>query len=792
MTAPKFDIEPWGLSTGGLDAAQLAHEESVFGLSNGHVGWRGNLDEGDPRGLAGSYLNGVFEEHPMPYAEDGYGYPDTGQSVINVPNGQLIRLHVSGEPFTVRHGSVEGHVRRLDFRDGTLQRSLTWTAPSGDAVEIRSTRLVSFEHRSIAAVRYSVRAVASPVEVVVESEVRANEPLPTEHGDPRVQDLLARPLVGLAGEAAGASAVVVHRTRESGLTVATAMDHVIVGEAAPDAPCVSVSTRAEGDIARTTIRAALRAGEALEFVKFVGHEWSERASVAALQQQAATGVAAAVRDGWGRIAAAQRRHLDAFWSSADVHVEGEPRLQQAVRFALFQLHQASARLERRSIPGKGLTGSGYEGHTFWDFEAFVLPVLISTSPRAAEQALRWRYATLDHARDRAKLLRLEGAAFAWRTIDGRESSGYWPASTAAFHVNADIAMAVVQYVRATGDTDFERECGVEMLMETARLWLSLGRRDERGAFHIDGVTGPDEYSAVMNDNVYTNLMVQLNLRGAAASARAHADGAGRLGIAAEEISAWEAAADAMHIPFDSARGVHPQAAGYTDLARWDFESTHPEQYLLHDHFPYFDLYRKQVVKQADLVLALFFAHESFTFEEKDRAFAYYEAITVRDSSLSAAAQAVVAAEVGHLDLAYDYLAEVATLDLDDLHGNTEEGLHVAALGGVWLALVCGFGGLRDSSSGFGFAPRLPSRLSRLTFAVRVQGSVVELEIAPTETTYRLREGGAVRFRHFGEEVVLGPDRALRLPTEAQPAVGERPVQPRSRAPRPAERALAEQ
>lgn len=791
MTAPKFDVDPWGLSTGSLDAECLAHEESVFGLSNGHVGWRGNLDEGDPRGLAGSYLNGVFEEHPMPYAEDGYGYPETGQSVINVPNGQIIRLAVNDEPFTVRHGTVEDHVRRLDFRDGTLSRALTWTTPAGDAVEIRSTRLVSFEHRAVAAVRYSVRALTTPVEITIESEVLANEPLPTEHGDPRVKDLLAQPLVGLASTVSGSSATVVHRTRESGLTIATGMEHVIADRSEAGEPSAVVQTHAEGDVARTTIRASLRAGESLDFVKFVGHEWSARTSVAALQEQVATAVSEAVREGWDGMLDAQRRHLDAFWSGADIRIDGEPRLQQAVRFALFQMHQASARLEMRSIPGKGLTGSGYEGHTFWDFEAFVLPVLISTTPRAAEQALRWRHATLGHARDRAKLLHLEGAAFAWRTIDGRESSGYWPASTAAFHINADIAVAVVQYVRATGDVAFERECGVEMLMETARLWLSLGRRDDEGAFHIDGVTGPDEYSAIMNDNVYTNVMVQLNLRGAAAAARAHADVARDLGISDEEISAWETTADAVHIPFDAKRDVHPQAAGFTELARWDFDSTHPEQYLLHDHFPYFDLYRKQVVKQADLVLALLFAHEAFSYEAKDRAFSYYEGITVRDSSLSAAAQAVIAAELGHLDLAYDYLAEVATLDLDDLHGNTEEGLHIAALGGVWMAIVCGFGGLRDGASGPTFSPRLPPRVSRLEFGVRLHGSVIDLDVTPSHTTYRIREGSALRIQHCGEEILVGPDGEVRMPNSPLQSAGSPPAQPRGRSPRPAGRAFSE-
>lgn len=791
MTAPRFEVDPWSLSTGAFDAQSLAHEESVFGLSNGHIGWRGNLDEGDPRGVAGSYLNGVFEEHPMPYAEDGYGYPDSGQSVINVPNGQIIRLLVNDEAFDVRHGTVDDHVRRLDFRHGTLNRSLTWTTPTGSAVEIRSTRLVSFAHRSIAAVRYSVRALDEPAEITVLSEVLANEPLPTEHADPRVRETLAQPLVGLASEVSGTAATMVHRTRESGLTVATGMDHVICDDGSPDGPSASIQTHAEGDVARSTIRASLRAGETLEFVKFVGHEWSARASDTTLQEQVAHAVADAVQEGWEAILDSQRRRLSDFWSSADVLIDGEPRLQQAVRFALFQVFQASVRLEMRSVPGKALTGSGYEGHTFWDFEAFVLPVLNSAMPHAAEQALRWRHSTLAHARDRAKLLRLDGASFAWRTIDGRESSGYWPASTAAFHINADIAAAIVQYVRTTGDTAFERECGVEMLMETARFWLSLGRRDAQGVFHIDGVTGPDEYSAIMNDNVYTNLMAQMNLRAAVAAARTHPDVARTLGIASEELADWEAAAAAVHVPYDAEREVHPQAAGYTDLERWDFAATHPEQYSLHSHFPYFDLYRKQVVKQADLVLALFFAHEAFAPEAKDRAFAYYEALTVRDSSLSAAAQAVIAAEVGHLELAYDYLAEVATLDLDDLHGNTHEGVHLAALAGVWTALVCGFGGLRDSASGPILRPRLPARLSRVRFGVRLHGSVIDLDIAPTEATYRVRSGPPLRIRHFDESVLLESGREIRLAIPAAPEPAAPPEQPRGRAPIPASRAFGE-
>lgn len=779
MTEPlPFDVAPWSIGLSGLDESQLAHRESVFALSNGHVGWRGTLDEGDPHGITGSYLNGVFERHPMPYAEAGYGYPSSGQSVINVPNGKIVRLFVDDEPFDVRRGEVHRHEQRLDFRDGTLHREVEWTSPAGARVRIRSTRLVSLAHRSIGAVRYVVEAVGSGAVMTVQSELVANEELPEVHPDDRVKEVLDEPLAACGSFVLGTAATLVHETYESGQRIAVAMDHAV---SAPGH--ATVSTEVDEHLARTTISARLAAGEQLEIVKVVGHEWSETLDPQALRDRADAAVDEALAAGWDGLAAGQRERLDAYWTCADVEVEGSPRLQQAIRFALFHVFQSAARLEQRSVPGKGLTGAGYEGHTFWDFEGFVLPVLTSTAPEAARQALLWRHATLDHARERAKQLRLAGAAFAWRTIDGRESSGYWPASTVAFHLNADIAAAVLHYVRATGDDDFLREVGVELLVETARLWMSLGRWDDEGGFHLDGVTGPDEYTAVVDDNVFTNLMAGQNLAFAAAAARRHAEPAHALGVTDEEIAAWVTAAGAVAVPFDERRGVHAQSEDFTDHEHWDFETTSIEQYPLQEHFPYFDLYRKQVIKQADLTLAMFFAPDAFTAEQKAANFAYYEALTVRDSSLSAAVQAVIAAEVGQLDLAADYLAEAATLDLDDLHENTDEGLHMASLAGIWTALTCGFGGMRDSDAGVRFAPRLPHQLTRMTFGIKLAGHTLRLDVRPDATSYRLSDGPPVTVHHFGEPVTLEPGHPLTLPTPPLPDPGPRPAQPKGRAPR---------
>src|SRR5207302_2952019 len=307
---------------------------------------------------------------------------------------------------------------------------------------------------------------------------------------------------------------------------------------------------------------------------------------------------------------------------------GDPEIQQAVRFALFHVLQAGARAERQPIPAKGLTGPGYDGHAFWDTEIFVLPVLTLTLPRAAADALRWRHLILNQAKEHARQLGLRGAAFPWRTIRGAECSGYWPAGTAAFHINADVAYAVAYYIEATGDTAFEEEVGLELLVETARLWRSLGYLNTAlDQFRIDGVTGPDEYSAIADNNVYTNLMAQHNLRWAAEAVQRHPEKARALGVDDEEAASWSEAAEKMFIPYDERLEVTPQAESFTEHEVWDFAHTSPDQYPLFLHFTYFDLYRNQLITQPDLVLAMHLLSHTFTPEQKARNFAYYEPLT---------------------------------------------------------------------------------------------------------------------------------------------------------------------
>lgn len=772
-----FPVEPWHVRETKLCLDLLPQSESLFALSNGHIGMRGNLDEGEPFGLPGTYLNGFYENRPLPYAEAGFGYPEEGQSVVDVTNGKLIRLLVEDEPFDVRYGDLIGHERVLDLRAGTLRRTAEWCSPAGKHVRIESTRLVSLAQRGLAAIEYIVEALDEEVRVTVQSELVANEDQPAPSDDPRVAALLVKPLEPVEHEVSERGASLMHRTRASGLMMAAAMDHLV------EAPGrYQLSGDAGDDWARTTVVCALKRGEKLRIVKYITYGWSSLRSRPALHDQAAAAIAAARFTGWEGLLDSQRAYLDEFWDCADVEVDGDPDCQQAVRFGLFHVLQASARAERRAIPGKGLTGTGYDGHAFWDTEGFVLPVLTYTAPGSAADALRWRASTLDMARDRARELGLKGACFPWRTIHGEECSGYWPAGTAAFHVNADIALAFERYRVVTGDQSLERECGLKVLVETARMWMSLGHHDRHGLWRIDGVTGPDEYTAVVRDNVFTNLMAAENLRIAAEACGRHPDDAADLGAGNEEIAAWRDAADAVHIPYDEELGVHPQCEGFTTLREWDF--TESNEYPLLMHEPYFRLYSSQVVKQTDLVLAMHWQSHAFTDEQKARNVDYYERRTTRDSSLSACTQAVMCAEVGHLELAHDYAYEAALIDLRDLHRNTSDGVHVASLAGSWTALVQGFGGLRDDEKMLSLDPHLPPGITRMRFRLRWRNFAVIVAVDHDTVTYTLRDGpdGEMTIRHAGQDLHLDTQKPTRVAVRPRHPLLPPPQQPPGRAP----------
>ena len=362
--------------------------------------------------------------------------------------------------------------------------------------------------------------------------------------------------------------------------------------------------------------------------------------------------------------------------------------------------------------------------------------------------MRFRWRMLPTARSRAVALNSAGALYPWRTINGEEASAYYAAGTAQYHINAAIAFALKRYVDASGDIAFLATDGAEILVETARMWNDLGfyskrretqrqrQRHGEATFHIHGVTGPDEYTAVVNDNLYTNVMARFNLRYAArvlellgeSAPDAYAALARRVDLGEHEAPAWVRAAESMYLPYDAELGIHPQDADFLDLQPWDFDATPPDKYPLLLHFHPLVIYRHQVLKQADVVLAMSLRNDQFSPEVRKRNFDYYDPITTGDSSLSACVQAAAAAQIGYGDLAVHYFREALFVDLADLHGNARDGVHVASTGGVWGTVAFGFAGMYETGTAMSFDPKLPDRYERMTLRAQHHGSRMHIEL----------------------------------------------------------------
>ncbi|WP_289017683.1 glycoside hydrolase family 65 protein [uncultured Ornithinimicrobium sp.] len=778
MAAPELDVDPWRVTEPDVDVSDdvLAVSETLFSLANGFVGMRGTLEDGRPARVRGTFLSGVFEHYPLSYPERGYGDPVQGQAIVSVADGTVVRLVADGAAMDVGSVRPRHHSRTLDLRAGTLDRRVEWALPSGTTLQVRSRRLVSLAERSVSAIRYAVRAVDGPVHLVLRSDLAGLVDRPSvTKGDPRVGEALAEPFEVVRQRCGDAGGTMVGRTRSSGMVVGASVAHLVDGAG-------EVTTEARDHTVRTGVTAYLEAGEELVLTKVLGHAWVHEGDPDDVLDLAEAAVASGLDRGWEGLERAQQEVLEDLWQTADVEVDGDPQLQQALRYCLFQLFCSAALTSDAPVGAKGLTGLGYDGHTFWDIEGFVVPALSLLRPGVARRLLRWRAGTLEKARHRARVLDLQGATFAWRTIDGHECSPYWPASTAAMHVNADVCRAFWLHRNVTGEPFDDDLRLFEILVETARLWTSMGHRDADGGWHLLGMTGPDEYTGVVDDNVFTNLMARRNLLWAADAAEEQDELAAAMAVTPEEVASWRDAATSVHVPWDEERGVHPMNDHFTTYREWRF-ADHRDCYPLQEHHHYAKIYRRQVLKQADLVQALWWCRDDFTDEEVARDLDYYEARTVRDSSLSAAVQAVVCAQAGHADLALRYLREAATVDLLDVQGDTDDGLHLAAVGGSWLALAAGLGGLREDREELELSPVLPQALERTAFHLTWRGRVLRVETTREGTTVTLRRGeGPVTVVVDGAALEVRPDAPARAPLRTPTPLLPEPTQPVGREP----------
>ena len=745
-----YPADEWRLVEAGFSRHWLGNAETVFSLSNGFLGIRGTFEEGRPGIEPATFVNGFHETWPIVHAEEAYGFARTGQTIVNVPDTTLLKLYVDDEPLFLPTARITDYTRELDLRDGVLRRDMNWSTPGGKQVRIRSTRLVSFDQRHVGAIAYEVETdIDAPV--VVSSQMlnrQDSRPQDEPRGngmDPRRSTVFGhRVLNAREHREDGHRVITGYRTTNSRMTLGVGMDHVIE----TDNPWRSQTTWSE-DLSKVVFTIDARAGVPFRITKFFTYHTSRSVPPIELVDRSERTLDRAMRDGFGSLEASQQHYLADLWERADVKVDGPRRVQQAIRWNIFQLCQNAARAETSGIPAKGLSGQAYEGHYFWDTEVYVTPFLSYTEPRITRNLLRFRHQMLDQARARAEEMSEAGALFPWRTINGEEASSYYAAGTAQYHIDADIAYAIKRYVDVRGDRGLLAEVGAEILVETARLWADLGFfSPDDDAFHIHGVTGPDEYTTVVNDNAFTNLMARTNLRYAAEVVRwmrderpdayRHLEHETRL--SEDEVERWEAAADAMYVPYDEDRRIHPQDANFLEKEVWDFANTPRDHYPLLLHYHPLVIYRHQVIKQADVVLAMVLLGDQFSLEQKRRNFDYYDPLTTGDSSLSACVQAILAAEIGYEDKALEYFQYALLMDLADVAGNVVDGVHIASTGGVWMTLTYGFGGMRDFDGDLAFDPRLPSPWRRLQFPLRFHDRRIHVDLTHERMTFTLLEG----------------------------------------------------
>ncbi|MDQ2820929.1 MAG: glycoside hydrolase family 65 protein [Pseudomonadota bacterium] len=761
-SASTFPFDPWAIRETAFDTTAHFLRETLFALGNGYIGLRATGEEGysGPAGtsLDGTYLNGFYESEPIVYPEAAFGLAKTNQFMLNVPNAKGISLWIGEERFDPLSGTVQHYERTLDFRTGVLVRSLEWTSPNGKRIALRSRRVVSFENKHLFAIAWEVTPLNFSDAITIVSSVNGAVRNLEAGDDPRIGSAVSGPALQTMGVEQDAHlSALVQQTHNSGFTLVSAIATHIDGAVADKAHAHQQATE------RFTIEATQ--DQPVQVVKYGSYYSSRDYPAGELLERTRATLRDAGAAGFDALCAAQAAYLADFWRHADVEIAGDDALQQGIRFNQFHLLQSVGRDGRTNIAAKGVTGEGYEGHYFWDTEIYIFPFFLYSKPDVARKLLEYRYAGLPQARERARQMsHTQGALYPWRTIAGSECSAYFPAGTAQYHINADIAYSIKSYYDATGDRDYMAQAGAEIVLETARIWIGLGSVDREGRFCINEVTGPDEYTALVNNNYYTNAMAQMHLRFAAdcvdmlrhECAADFARVVAATGLQDSEMAGWRHAADTMHLPYDAALGIHAQDDSFLSKKPWDFAATPPENYPLLLNYHPMVIYRHQVCKQADVVLALMLLSDQFTLDDKRRDFDYYEAVTTHDSSLSSCIFSIIAAEVGYHDKAYDYFLETARLDLDDTHGNTHYGVHTAAMAGTWLGVAYGFAGMRVVDGALRFAPGVPVQWQHYQFQIQLRGSFLRVRIDADAAEYTLQDGAGLDFTHHGQALAVTP------------------------------------
>lgn len=776
--APIYPIEPWTVTEKEFKKENNYRNETTFSLSNGYLGTRGTFEEAYPfdidTGLEGNFVNGFYESEEIRYGEANFGSPRYSQTLLNLPNLKETRLFLDGEEFSLMDGKTEDYARSLHMKEGSLERRLIWTSPSGKRVEILIRRLASFHMKNILALQYQATPLNFSGEIAFFSRLQGDVENHTRKTNPIVDyGPFGRKLMPLKIKAEEGRLYYEGATQTSRLAVGCGSAHRIFlkegeGEGQPVEGLYTEQDETKELSASVLFKIPVRKGCTVTLEKMMCYATSLEMEEEELSAFVGEALSKAQALGYGELSRLQREYLEEFWDNAGIEIKGEDSgaLEQGLRFNLFHILQSAGRDGQRGMGAKGLSGEGYEGHYFWDTEMYVLPVFIYTQPEAAKKLLDYRCGKLPQARERARVLGHEkGALFPWRTINGEEASTYYPLGTAQYHINADIAYALSLYLQVTGDEEYLKEKGAELLIETARVWADVGSFAEcrGGRYCICDVTGPDEYNVLVDNNFYTNLMARENLRDAAGAVRYLSEHAPeclkalkeKLGFSEEELLLWDKIVENMYFPYDEERGIYPMDDGFMMRKPWD-ENKIPEEkraWLYENYHPLF-IMRHRMSKQADAVLGMYLHDGLFTEEEIRRNYDFYQTVTLHHSSLSACIFGIVASRIGYHEEAFRYFMESARMDLDDYHNNFYAGIHAANMAGTWQAVANGFAGLRCHDGVLGFRPHLPEEWEGYGFNIRYRGRLLKISVTKGKAEFTLLKGEGLSFMVNGKEAVI--------------------------------------
>lgn len=736
-----FCIEPFSVTERGFDPSHNQVAESIFSLGNEYMGVRGFAEEGvSCDTLNGSYFNGIYEyaleDTPIHYK----GIVQRTHFMINSVDWLKTEIEADGEKLDTARCGISAYERSLDMKTGTLIRNFIWKTTSGCRILCRFERFLDMVDCRRGYHRLTFTALEGEPLLRVSCMLNGNVLHWGKHCFWNHEDSSAREGLYLSAQT---------------LTTRQRLVCVQAVETAAEEVCAE-----EGKLfARRVYQTRLCGKEPLVFTRFTVNNAVKNIvrSVEEDRADAAAELKESVRLGWNAAYDKAKKYWAEFWQNSDIEIEGDAANQQGIRFCLFQLQQTYHGYDpANNIGAKGLTGEAYSGHAFWDTETYCLPYYLLNNPSASKNLLLYRYSKLDKAKERAKDLDCEGACYPIATLNGTEGCNLWQHASLQFQPSTGVAYGIWHYERMTGDEDFVRNYGFEMVAEICRFLLSRGQWNaSHTKFGFYAVMGPDEFQMMVNHNCYTNYMALRTFGYFLELCGRFPQLCKKFGLEKDFIAKLAEAKEKMYLPFDEKIGVYEQHEGFFDLPHIDVHSIPVTDFPLYDHWSYDRIYRNDMIKQPDVLMFLFLYNQSFDEDVKRANYEYYEPRTIHESSLSPSVHSILAAELGKNEEALNFFGFATRMDLDDYNRNTCQGLHTTSIAAAWMNIVYGFGGVRTDGSEVSLAPVIPSIWKKYVFRIRLFGKTVKVTVTQGKTVLESESEDEISLELYGKSVRLG-------------------------------------